>query len=108
MGSDNPVRILGRVGAFVTITAIAACTALPGATVGSPSPAPASGRTSTPRGVDYAQIEREVVQELNAARTNPAAYASNISALLPYYNGKLLTRPGYPATIQTVEGASAA
>lgn len=56
---------------------------------------------------DYRRIEREVVAELNAARANPAAYAANLSALLPLFSGTLFRRPGAPAPIRTQEGPAA-
>jgi uncharacterized protein YkwD len=86
---------------------VAGCTGTPGATSVSSS---ASGSASTPAAstaTDYRRLEREIVDELNAARANPRAYASNVSALLPYFGGKLLKRPGWPVAVQTVEGASA-
>lgn len=105
------VRLFGRV-RFVTLAAgtagVLGCT--PAVSVGSPA---AGGVVTNTNGgaaadLDYRRMEREIVDELNAVRTNPAAYSLNISALLPYYNGTLLRRPGIATPTQTKEGASAA
>lgn len=73
-----------------------------------PPPATSTPVTPPPSGaVDYRRIEREVLVELNAARTNPAAYAANLSALLPLFNGNLISKPGMTVSIRTNEGAGA-
>jgi uncharacterized protein YkwD len=92
---------------LVTAALAAGCSGPPIATSVSSS---ASGSVSTPAAstaADYRRLEREIVDELNAARSNPRVYASNVSALLPYFSGKLLKRPGWPVPVQTAEGASA-
>jgi uncharacterized protein YkwD len=104
-------RITARLLRLIHLSSAAAlavgCSAVPIGTTSS-SPGSVSGSTSaTTADNDYRRIEREVVQELNAARTKPRAYASNVSALLPYFSGNLLKHPGWPVPVQTVEGASA-
>jgi uncharacterized protein YkwD len=93
---------------------VASCSTLPPITTGSPaSTSGGSGGTSSAGTVDpgisrdYARIERDVISELNAVRTNPAAYAANLEALLSTYNGTLTKRPGWPMAVRTNEGASA-
>ena len=51
-------------------------------------------------------LEREVLLELNLARTRPEAYAVFVEEIKRYYKGKLLERPGEP-TILTEEGMGA-
>ncbi|HEY9227034.1 MAG TPA: CAP domain-containing protein [Gemmatimonadaceae bacterium] len=52
-------------------------------------------------------MEREIVDEINSARTNPRAYANVIAELLPYFDGDVLRRPGMRPR-QTVEGIAPA
>ncbi len=59
------------------------------------------------RPADFARIEVEVLEELNAARENPSAYASNLEELIPQFRGNLLKRPDWPSAIQTQEGPEA-
>jgi len=47
-----------------------------------------------------------VLQEINAARTNPRQYAAYLDQLRPFYKGKYLTKPGQ-VTLVTKEGAQA-
>jgi uncharacterized protein YkwD len=56
---------------------------------------------------DYRRIEAELMVELNAARANPPGYSAYLSQLLPGFSGNLLRRPGWPAPVQTQEGAAA-
>ena len=59
------------------------------------------------RPVDYlSTLEREVIAELNLARTQPQAYAEFVAELLPYYRGHRLERPGRIA-LRTQEGRAA-
>ena len=51
-------------------------------------------------------VEREVLDELNLARTDPKRYAGFLAALRPYFNGNNLHRPGQPILI-TKEGVAA-
>jgi uncharacterized protein YkwD len=84
-----------------TTTTTSSGAAPPPATSTPVTPAPASTT------VDYRRIEREVLVELNAVRANPSAYAANLSALLPLFNGNLIKKPGMTVLIRTNEGASA-
>lgn len=52
-------------------------------------------------------FERALLDEHNAARTDPAAYAAHIEALLPHFDGSVLRRPGSRVGLQTNEGATA-
>ncbi len=57
---------------------------------------------------DYlSSMEREVVAELNLARTQPQAYSEFVAELLPYYRHGRLERPGSVA-LRTQEGRAAA
>ncbi|HEY4306895.1 MAG TPA: CAP domain-containing protein [Gemmatimonadaceae bacterium] len=79
-------------------------------TSSSSTPPPATSTPVTPppsTTVDYRRMEREVLVELNAVRTNPSGYASYLSALLPLYNGTLIRKPGLTVLIRTNEGPSA-
>jgi uncharacterized protein YkwD len=102
------VYSLGRACLAASLSAAAACT--PSVTVGSSSPGTIVTNTNggAAADLDYRRIEREIVDELNAVRANPPAYSANISALLPYYSGTLLRRPGVATPLQTQEGAGAA
>jgi uncharacterized protein YkwD len=84
----------------VTSAACSGTGPIVGGTVTQPASAPAAAS------VDYRRLEREVFAELNAARTNPQAYAANVSALLRYFEGNVLAVPGLPR-VRTYEGAAA-
>ena len=51
-------------------------------------------------------VEREVLDELNLARTDPRQYAEFLAAMRPYFNGNQLQQPGQ-AILITKEGAPA-
>ena len=51
-------------------------------------------------------VEREVLNELNLARTNPKRYAEFLSEMRPYFNGNQLERPG-ELILLTREGVAA-
>jgi len=63
-------------------------------------PVQAAGKT------DFETLEKEIVKEVNLARTNPAAYASWLRGQRQYYRGKLMRRPG-EAPVRTQEGLAA-
>lgn len=96
-------RRLGRchiaAGAALLLAACAPATAgtVGGAPIGG-VPQPAS---------DFRALERAVLSELNAARTNPAAYAQRLEALLPHYEGLVYRPPGANVGIRTREGTAA-
>jgi uncharacterized protein YkwD len=52
-------------------------------------------------------FEVNVVQEANRLRSNPAAYAERLEALLPYFDGDTLEIPGQSFGLTTREGAAA-
>ncbi len=52
-------------------------------------------------------LEKQVLFELNRARTDPRGYAKHIKAMLRMYEGNILQYPGEIAIV-TVEGAAAA
>jgi hypothetical protein len=57
---------------------------------------------------DYlSPLEKAIVREINAARTNPKGYASFLEEWKRYYDGRLLRIPG-ERIIMTEEGATAA
>ena len=56
----------------------------------------------------YVRLEREVLAELNRARTDPRRYAATLDSFASWYDGKLFRRPGAPLVIETNEGVSAA
>jgi uncharacterized protein YkwD len=55
----------------------------------------------------FSVLEHGVIDELNAARTNPQAYASGLEREIQYYQGTLFRKPGDEAALQTREGAAA-
>lgn len=66
-----------------------------------------TGALSASPSDDLSAMEREVVAELNLARTQPQAYAKFVAELFPYYRGRRLERPGRIA-LRTQEGRAAA
>lgn len=88
-----------RVFRMLAAAAVAACAA--------PAIPAAGSRTPTASApLDHATLERQVLAELNAARTNPVAYAARVEALIPLFEGSVLRRPG-EIGIRTREGAAA-
>lgn len=79
------------IGTMLAAAGLAAC-----APVGPPSPAPAVVAVERP----------DIVAELNAARTDPAAYARKARALRSLLNGDRIERPGEIAVV-TLEGPAA-
>src|SRR5947209_13209141 len=56
---------------------------------------------------DYmSSLERELLDELNLARTQPQKYAEFVAEWKQYYTGKTLTRPGRKPT-NTFDGGAA-
>lgn len=70
--------------------------------------ATAPAQTGPSGGDDYAlsTLEKAVLEEMNLARTNPAAYAAYLESLRQYYKGKTFKQPGL-APVDTIEGATA-
>lgn len=59
---------------------------------------------NTAKEADYmTETEREVIHELNKARTNPKAYALYLKEERQYYSGKNISKPG-EITVKTREG----
>jgi uncharacterized protein YkwD len=52
-------------------------------------------------------FERALLAEHNAARTDPAGYATHLEAMLPHFDGSILRRPGSRVGLQTNEGPEA-
>ena len=50
---------------------------------------------------------RQLVDEINAVRTNPAAYASKVQEYIPNFQDKILKLPDQRVAIKTQEGAAA-
>ena len=50
---------------------------------------------------------KELVQEINSARTNPSGYAEKIERYKSYFTGKILKVPNAKVNIQTKEGPEA-
>lgn len=84
-------------GALIAAAALWGCAPVPAATA--PGPAP------TLEAAD-ATFQAEVVAELNAARTDPAAYAGKMRIMRAWFNGDRLERPG-EVPILTREGVAA-
>lgn len=51
-------------------------------------------------------FERQVLDILNLARTNPAAYAETIKRYRTYFHAKIVSLPDAPADIETEEGVA--
>jgi len=51
-------------------------------------------------------FERQVLVALNAARTDPAAYAAGLKRYRTYFHGKLVHYPGADAEMETDEGVA--
>jgi uncharacterized protein YkwD len=54
----------------------------------------------------FSNLEQEMIQEINLARTGPAGYAAFLEQTRPHFAGKEFRRPGQP-TLNTVEGLDA-
>lgn len=51
-------------------------------------------------------FERQVLDLLNQARTNPAAYAETLKRYRTYFHAKIVSLPGQDADIETEEGVA--
>jgi uncharacterized protein YkwD len=49
-------------------------------------------------------FERQVLEILNQARTNPTSYAETLKRYKTYFHDKIVSLPGQPADIETEEG----
>ncbi|NIJ20195.1 uncharacterized protein YkwD [Sphingomonas naasensis] len=52
-------------------------------------------------------LERDIVAELNFARTSPARYAARLRDYRRYFRGKIVRYPGRPDGLRTTEGVAA-
>lgn len=52
-------------------------------------------------------LERDIVEELNRARTDPRKYAASLERDLRFYRGNLFRRPNDDSALQTREGTAA-
>jgi uncharacterized protein YkwD len=52
-------------------------------------------------------LEREILEEMNLARTNPRQYAAYVEQYRTYYNGNQLKLPGRAKAIVTFDGIAA-
>jgi uncharacterized protein YkwD len=52
-------------------------------------------------------LERNVLDELNRARTDPGRFAAELEARLPHFRGNIYRRPGADVGVRTAEGAAA-
>ena len=66
--------------------------------------APALGRT--PAEPDWGRLAREIAEETNRLRDDPASYVPYLEAWLPKFDGLVMERPGR-AFLRTEEGAPA-
>ena len=69
--------------------------------------APRVGRDGVPENC-CGDLERDIIDELNRARTNPDRYATSLEGDLRYYRGNLFRRPEDESALQTREGTAAA
>jgi uncharacterized protein YkwD len=53
------------------------------------------------------KLEREILEEMNLARTSPQQYAAYVEQYKTYYNGNQLRLPGRPTAIMTFDGTAA-
>ncbi|HKU62811.1 MAG TPA: CAP domain-containing protein [Gemmatimonadales bacterium] len=59
-----------------------------------------------PKEPDWSSLAREVAEETNRLRRDPASYAPSLEAMLPRFDGFVLERPGR-SFLRTEEGATA-
>jgi uncharacterized protein YkwD len=52
-------------------------------------------------------FEREILDQTNRARTDPAGFARDLEQLLPHFDGYVLRRPGQSVGLRTNEGQAA-
>jgi uncharacterized protein YkwD len=99
-------RKLGILAATVAAALAAAADACTPTAVRS-APGEASAPAPRPAAVCCTPLERDVLAELNRARTDPVAFAAEVEARLRYYRGNIYRAPGAEVGLRTVEGASA-
>lgn len=52
-------------------------------------------------------LERQIIAELNRARTDPDGYADRLAVYRRYFDGKVVRYPGNPDGLRTAEGVAA-
>jgi uncharacterized protein YkwD len=67
--------------------------------------APKTANPSSPSFVS--PLEKEIIDEMNLARSNPQQYATFIEEFKKYYDGNRLTMPGRKKAIVTFDGVAA-
>lgn len=85
---------------------VALCGALVLIVTFSTSPTGRSQASKASAGSGLAQAEKELLDEINLARTKPDVYATYLEAMKPLFKGNLYTRPGH-GPLTTAEGWSA-
>jgi uncharacterized protein YkwD len=93
-------RSIGQVLALTVVVSVTSC---------SPAPTPSLPQPGAPLPAApcCAEVERGLLAELNAARTNPRSFAARLESRLPHFRGVLFHRPGEPVATRTQEGAAA-
>lgn len=61
----------------------------------------------TPPAAAQTALEREVLEEINFARTSPREYAQDLSDYRSFFDGKVARIPGNPIGLLTAEGVHA-
>jgi hypothetical protein len=56
--------------------------------------------------IDKTKLEQDVLAALNAARTDPAAYAGSLKTYRGYFKANIVVMPGNPVDYETVEGTA--
>ncbi|AQR73296.1 CAP domain-containing protein [Sphingomonas sp. LM7] len=64
---------------------------------------PLAAALAAPAGV----LERQIVSELNFARTEPRRYAERLRSYRRYFRGRIVRYPGKPEGLRTAEGVAA-
>lgn len=68
---------------------------------------PAKGAQPVQSLIFMTQLEQEIIDEMNLARTDPQKYATYVEEYKKYFDGNRLTIPGRKKAIVTNEGAAA-
>lgn len=94
------------VGALLALALTTACQ--PVAAGGTSASRPATRTVVVaPPAACCAEVERGLLAQLNAARTDPVGFARQLEARLPYFRGRLFRRPSDGIARETSEGAAA-
>jgi uncharacterized protein YkwD len=100
----------GRLWIAAAVVAACAAQACGPVAASGPATAPSGPVVSTPASTRTAcctALERDVIDALNRARTDPAGFANELEARLPHYRGYIYRAPGAAVGMRTVEGAAA-